>query len=134
MRGVHQPDLSGSVAILPNMANRELQKIGEDAAARYLATRGLRVVTRNWRLKLGEIDIVAMEGETLVFVEVKTKYSSVFSDPSLSVDFRKQRKLRRLAEAYIAIVRPTFVRCRFDVVSVVAGASGPTLRHIVAAF
>lgn len=116
------------------MANRDLQVIGEDAAARYLQRRGLRILARNWRLKLGEIDIIAMDADTLVFVEVKTKGSPLFADPALSVDFHKQRKLRRLAEAYIAIAKPGFVNCRFDVVSVVAGANCPTLRHIAAAF
>lgn len=116
------------------MANRELQKAGEDAAALYLARLGMRVVARNWRLKLGELDVVAMDGNTLVFVEVKTKDNSRFADPALSVGLRKQRKLRLLAEAYIAMARPSFVNCRFDVVSVVADANGPTLRHICQAF
>ena len=106
---------------------------GEDAAARFLETRGFEVLARNWRLKMGEIDIIAKEGSILVFVEVKTRRTADFVDPSVAVDFRKQRKLRRLAEAYIAIERPSFERCRFDVVSVVH--DGLTkLRHIPDAF
>lgn len=116
------------------MERSELQTVGEDAAARYLKRRGFKVLERNWRLKLGELDIVAMDGETLVFVEVKTKQDPLFADPALSVDFRKQRKLRRLAEAYIAITKPDFVNCRFDVVSVVGGVTEPLLRHIPQAF
>lgn len=115
------------------MSREDLQITGEDAAAQFLAKRGLEVVVRNWRLKMGEIDIVAKEGSILVFVEVKTRRTADFVDPSVAVDFRKQQKLRRLAEAYIAIERPEFERCRFDVVAVVHDGQS-RLRYIPDAF
>lgn len=101
------------------MQRQDLQIKGEDAAARFLEARGLKVVARNWRLKMGELDIVAWDGSTLVFVEVKTRQSASFMDPSGAVDWKKQRKLRRLAEAFIAFQKPDFESCRFDVVSVI---------------
>lgn len=116
------------------MESRVLQHLGEEAAASYLRRSGMRVLARNWRIKAGEIDIVAMDGRRLVFVEVKAREHDRFADPALAVGWDKQRRLRRLAEAYIAITSPDFEDCRFDVVSVIAAATGPKLRHIPAAF
>lgn len=82
---------------------------------------------------MGELDIVAREGATLVFVEVKTRQSSGFMDPSAAVDWKKQRKLRRLAEAYITFEKPDFETCRFDVVSVVHDGR-PLIVHMPGAF
>jgi putative endonuclease len=114
--------------------NRELQQLGETAAARHLERRGLRILARNWRIRMGELDLVARDGGTLVFVEVKTRVSGDFVDPALGVDGRKRRQLRRLAEAYLAMEHPRPGPCRFDVVSVLLGAEGPAVRHIVDAF
>jgi putative endonuclease len=116
------------------MGNRELQQAGERAAARHLERRGFRILARNWRIRLGELDLVAQDGPVLVFVEVKTRRSRAFVDPSAGVDHTKQARLRRVAEAYLALVRPGPVPCRFDVVSVVLDARRPTLEHIVDAF
>lgn len=116
------------------MGNRELQQAGEGAAARHLEGRGLRILARNWRIRMGELDLVARDGGVLVFVEVKTRVTGDFVDPALGVDHRKRRQLRRLAEAYLALERPRPGPCRFDVVSVVLGTGGPAVRHIVDAF
>lgn len=116
------------------MGNRDVQQIGEDAAARFLERAGMQIVTRNWRIKVGEIDIVARRGSTLVFVEVKARRSEDFVDPSLGVTYAKWHKLRRLAEAYIAFEKPVFTDCRFDVISVVAKMPEPKLRHFPNAF
>lgn len=114
--------------------NRALQQVGEGAAARHLERRGLRILARNWRIRMGELDLVARDGGVLVFVEVKTRLTGDFVDPALGVDHRKRRQLRRLAEAYLALERPRPCPCRFDVVSVVLGTGGPAVRHIVDAF
>lgn len=116
------------------MSTQDLQRVGEDAAARYLERRGYRILARNWRKKLGELDLVATRGATLVFVEVKARRSAEFVDPALGVDHRKQRRLRRVASAYLAMERPRFADCRFDVVSVVLDAKRPRVEHTVAAF
>ncbi len=116
------------------MDGRKLKVVGEDAAARYLERRGYRVLHRNWRIRMGELDLVAMKDRTLVFVEVKARASTRFAEPESSVGRRKQQRLRRLGEAYLIFERPDFEYCRFDVVSVVADMREPRLRHIENAF
>lgn len=116
------------------MGNQELKTYGEDAAADHLAKAGMRIVCRNWRIRFGELDIVAFEGRTLVFVEVKARSTRAFIDPSLAVDHRKQVRLRRLASAFLDMERPSYETARFDVISVVPGPRGPEVNHIVNAF
>lgn len=116
------------------MGNQSLKVFGEDAAAEHLAKAGLRIVCRNWRTRFGELDLVAFEGRTLVFVEVKARSTRAFVDPSLAVDHRKQIRLRRLASAFLAMERPSYETVRFDVVSIVPGPLGPEVAHIVNAF
>ena len=108
--------------------------MGEDAAADMLAGRGVTVLARNWRCRFGELDLVAMDGSTLVFVEVKCRAQDQLYNPGHAVDHRKRARLRRLAHAYLALERPPRFRdCRFDVVSVVA-SSPPRVEHVVDAF
>lgn len=89
---------------------------------------------RNWRLRLGELDLVARRGGLLAFVEVKARRAPAFVDPALGVDWRKQRQLRRVAEAYLALEKPVFSDCRFDVISVVIGDHGAEVTRLPAAF
>lgn len=115
------------------MGDRQVQITGEDAAERMLKKLGMQVLARNWRTKFGELDLVAMDGSTLVFVEVKCRRQDRLYDPAVAVDHRKQDRLRRLARAYLALERPEFADCRFDVVSVVA-CTPLRLRHLIDAF
>lgn len=115
-------------------ARSDVQKIGEDAAAELLAAEGWTVLHRNWSLRLGELDIVARRGGCLAFVEVKARRAPAYVDPALGVDWRKQRQLRRVAEAYLALERPVFTECRFDVMGVVVGPSGVEVTRREAAF
>lgn len=78
--------------------------------------------------------MVAMDGSTLVFLEVKARRVDRFVDPALGVDGPKQKRLRRLAQAYLAFEKPPHDSCRFDVVSVVAGEGPLKIRHIQNAF
>lgn len=112
---------------------RLVQALGEDSAETLLAERGMRILARNWRCRQGEIDLVARDGSSLVFVEVKCRTKDSPYDPALAVDRRKQLRLRRLARAYIASEGQSFDDCRFDVVSVVAGPP-VRCRHIPDAF
>jgi putative endonuclease len=80
----------------------ELGRRGEDAAAAHLAAKGLQVVARNWRCRHGEIDIVASEGGTLVFCEVKTRSGLGFGSPLSAITPVKQARLRRLVGVYLA--------------------------------
>jgi putative endonuclease len=111
-----------------------VQRAGEDAAAALLEREGWTVLHRNWRMRLGELDIVARRGDLLAFVEVKARQAPAFVDPALGVDGRKQRRLRRVAEAYLAMEQPRFRECRFDVISVVLGEGGATVNRLPAAF
>ncbi len=115
------------------MGRQQIQMLGEDSAAGLLERKGMRVVARNWRCKLGELDLVAMDGSTIVFVEVKCRSRDQLYDPALAVDARKRTRLRRVAEAFLAMQHPQYRDCRFDVVSVVAGTP-VRLRHLVDAF
>ena len=112
----------------------EIQRLGEDAAAALLRKEGWTVLHRNWSLRLGELDIVARKGACLAFVEVKTRRAPSYVDPALGVDWRKQRKLRRVAEAYLAMERPAYTECRFDVIGVVVGDEGVVVTRLESAF
>lgn len=115
------------------MGTAELKLLGEDAAEQALSRKGMRIVARNWRCRMGELDLVALDGDTLVFVEVKCRATDSLYDPALAVDYRKRMKVRKLAQVFLATVRPGFANCRFDVVSVTAGPPLQVL-HIADAF
>lgn len=115
-------------------STQPLKGLGESAAAEYLEARGFRLLSKNWRARVGELDLIALEGSTLVFVEVKTRAGDDFADPALSVDGPKQKRVRRVAQAYLAFERPRHSACRFDVVSVIADGRSVRIRHIVNAF
>jgi putative endonuclease len=109
---------------------KELGRKGEAAAAAYLQRVGMTVAEMNWRTASGEIDIVAWDGPDLVMVEVKTRRSERMGTPEEAVSASKQRRLVRLARAYIAETgaRPRVVR--FDVVALrVLGPDRALLRH-----
>lgn len=93
-------------------------KRGEEMAAAYLTRAGYRVIERNYRCLFGEIDIVAEEGDVLVFVEVKSRRSAAYGDPQLAVGRQKQEKISRIALHYLAERGHSRRNARFDVLSV----------------
>lgn len=93
---------------------------GERAAARFLQRRGYRIVTRNYICPPGEIDIVAEDGDTLVFVEVKSRASDVRADPEVNITAFKRRQIVGAARYYVQVHRAHERPCRFDVVSVIS--------------
>jgi len=99
-------------------------RAGEEAAARFLETKGYRIIARNVRFRTGEIDLIADENGVLVFVEVKTRSGSDFGTAAEAVTGRKQQQLVRLASLFLAqsgsLARP----CRFDVVAVEPAPTG----------
>ncbi len=115
-------------------------RFGEQVAAQYLTDAGLVLVERNWRCARGEIDIIAVDGQALVFIEVKTRSSVAFGDPAEAVTAAKAGRIRLLAAQWLSdrranADRPTWQELRFDVVCVVRRAAGPPLvRHLKAAF
>ena len=110
---------------------------GEIATARYLRRRGYRIVVTRRRLRYGEIDIVAVEGRTVVFVEVKTRRSSDLVRPAASVDLTRRQRMTRAASAFLKS-HGLLQHCpaRFDIVEVVwpVGSKRPTIAHHANAF
>jgi putative endonuclease len=96
-----------------------LGRKAEDAAAEYLRQQGYRLKERNYRCSLGEIDLIAEDGEALVFVEVRSRSSAEFGWPQETVNWVKQRKLRKVAAYYLHCHQELQQRpCRFDVIGV----------------
>ena len=112
----------------------DVGRAGEERAAGLLERLGLRVIERNWRCPEGELDLIAVRGDLVVFCEVKTRRSRLWGDPSEAVHPRKQARLRRLAGRWLAEHRGRDRRVRFDVVSVVDGPDGIELLHLPDAF
>lgn len=111
---------------------RALGAYGEQLAARYLLEHGLEVVERNWRCAHGEVDVVARDGDCMVFCEVKTRRSVRFGDPLEAVDWRKAARLRRLAAAWLREHDARCARVRIDVIAILRPPVGPAvLRHVV---
>ena len=97
---------------------KELGAKGEEIAVRYLKRRGYRILERNYRSRLGEIDIIAEHGAHLVFVEVKTRSDTLFGSPFESVTVHKQRQLSKVALEYLSKQGCHDRPARFDVVGV----------------
>jgi putative endonuclease len=116
------------------IARVEFGKAGEDLACRELERRGYAIVARRWRQRMGEIDIIARDGETLVFVEVKARDGRSFGAPAEAVSPCKQRRIVQLATLYVARNGGADCRCRFDVVSVDVGAGAPVVQVFQNAF
>lgn len=113
-------------------------RFGEQVAVDRLREAGLAIVARNWRCRDGELDIVARDGDCLVFVEVKTRSSRAFGDPAEAINRAKAGRIRRLAVRWIEDNRSSdrfWDAIRFDVVSVVRRPSGsPDVEHLRGAF
>ena len=97
---------------------RHLGELGEEIAARHLKALGYRIIERNYRCRMGEIDCVAVKGDTLVFLEVKARQSVRYGEPIEAVDRRKRRKMTQLARYYTLEKGVHDVPQRFDVVAV----------------
>ena len=115
-------------------SRRGTARRGEALAALFLRLKGYRVEARNWRCPLGELDIVAWDRDTLVFVEVKARSGTSAGAPEEAVDPRKRARLVRLAQAYLARRRGPTPPCRFDVIAVEGRRPLPRIRHLRSAF
>jgi putative endonuclease len=109
--------IDGALDWLPWRKRLSFGRRGENLAARHLRRRGYRILVRNFRAAGAEIDLVAMERETLVFVEVKARQGPSMGEPAEAVDARKRERIRRAAEVY-ASVRRVENPIRFDVVAI----------------
>ena len=107
--------------------NAELGRRGEQLAVDHLEARGMAVLERNWRCRLGEIDIVARDGGDLVFIEVKTRSNGDYGHPFEAITPIKLARLRRLAIAWCESSEASAARIRIDAVAVLAPAEAPAL-------
>ena len=106
---------------------------GESVAAEHLHSKGLQILTRNWRCEEGEIDLIALDGDTIVIVEVRTRASDVFGTAEESVTPRKRSRLQRTALAYLDAEDRVDATWRIDVVAIDADRSGKvkSIEHYV---
>ena len=115
-------------------ANRCLGKEGEDLALGFLLKRGYRCIARNFRTRSGEIDIIAADGPTICFIEVKTRRTASCGSGADSVTADKQRRMARAALLFLQSRRLLDTPCRFDVVSIDRTGSTPQVGLIRNAF
>ena len=101
-----------------SISSKMLGDIGEDLAVNFLTKKGYEIISRNFRCPLGEIDIVARDRGAMAFIEVKCRSSAIFGLPQEAVDFKKRRKLAKLALFFIACHNISSSGMRFDVVSI----------------
>ena len=109
---------------------------GERLAARYLRRQGFRILARQWSSRSGEIDLIAADGDCIVFVEVKTRRDDTAGNPVEAVTVKKQAKLTELSLVYLKRNGLLEHRARFDVVTVLSpeGAKQPEVKHFKNAF
>ena len=139
-----EPGTRGQISVpetcdkpLSQWTSHDVGREGESLCVAYLENRGYEVLERNWRCASGEADVVALDGDALVLVEVKTRLSRKDDDdtiPELAVDEHKQERYRGIALTYLAM-NPTVHSIRFDVVAIkIVGERCARLRHLVGAY
>ena len=116
------------------MQEKELGKKGEEVALRFLKKNGYKIIEKNYVCKMGEMDIIAREKDTLVFVEVKTRTSMAFGPPQLAVNSTKQMQLSKVALYFLKEKRLEEVKARFDVIAVLLRPRGEQIELIKDAF
>jgi len=114
--------------------NKKTGKIGEDIAIDFLKKKGYKIIERNYKCVFGEVDIVARDRGDIVFVEVKSRRSEYFGDPTDAVDFNKQKKISKIALNYLNEKRVDNHDARFDVIAIKLSPSGNTVELIENAF
>jgi putative endonuclease len=107
---------------------------GETLAAWYLKKNGYKIIEQNYRNQLGEIDIIARDRKTIVFVEVKSRRSIRYGSPKWALTPKKQRKISMVALYYLKTTRQTNVKARFDVVSIYSNRDEPQIEIVKNAF
>ncbi|MTI79885.1 MAG: YraN family protein [Firmicutes bacterium] len=99
-------------------------QMGEDAAAKKIKQMGMRIKCRNYRCLLGEIDIIAEDKDTLVFVEVRSRRTKGYGLPQETIGYKKMEKVRKVAQQYMLAKKLLDVNCRFDVAAVIVDDQG----------
>jgi putative endonuclease len=116
------------------MQEKELGKKGEEVALRFLKKKGYKIIQQNYVCEMGEMDIIAREKDTLVFVEVKTRTSMAFGPPQLAVNSTKQMQLSKVALYFLKEKRLEDIKARFDVVAILVRPKGEEIELIKDAF
>jgi putative endonuclease len=116
------------------LARQELGKLGEELAVGELTRRGYAILQRRYRTRCGEIDIIADDRGTLVFVEVKARADGEFGTAVEAVTAWKQRRLVRMAKIYLTVTRVSERPCRFDVVTIMLDQAEPVIELFQNAF
>ena len=115
---------------MPNISNKEKGNIGEDIAAKYLEKLGYKILSRNYHYsKNAEIDIIALDGKTLVFVEVKARTNLNFGHPFEAIDANKLQKLRTAIFGYLSEHEQDFSGYRCDGIAII-GLENPKIEHL----
>jgi putative endonuclease len=113
--------------------HNEIGRNGEDKAVEYLKNKGFRIIERNWFYRQKEIDIIAMDKDTLVFIEVKTRSYDIFGNPIDAINREKQKYIIEAANAYIE-KNNIENEVRFDIVTVMLKKTGTEIEYIADAF
>jgi putative endonuclease len=121
---------------------KPLGEQGEENACKFLARCGMKILGRNYRCPVGEVDIIALDktplglaGQTVVFVEVKTRCDDSYTDPESAVDAEKRRRMKKVANYYLTVREGEDLAIRFDIVSIVMRpGEKPQIKHIPDAF
>jgi len=117
------------------LSRKQLGRLGERLGARFLRRRGYRIVARNYTCPAGEIDLVALDGPSIVFVEVKSLRGDAAANPEDAVNFHKRRQITAVARTYLLQTGAQNHACRFDVIAVVLKEGcQPEIEHFIDAF
>jgi len=116
------------------LPTKQTGDLGEDAAARHLESKGLRVLERNWRFHQWELDLICRDGDTIVFVEVKTRKENSMAAPADALTRKKQARLVKAASHYLTKKDLWDCPCRFDLAGVTATATSMDVEHTENAF
>lgn len=134
-KGVKEAKDAKGAKDIASYSPHELGKRGEEAAACFLERREYEILDRNWKCIAGEADIVALQDDTLCFIEVKTRKDAQKGFPSEAVDTRKRSRYERIAACYLKDHDYADVRVRFDIIAIlVLGEDRAFLRHHLNAF
>ena len=117
------------------VTNRQFYgQTNEAAAAAYFQQQGYIILEQNFRTRSGEIDVIAKDNDTIVFIEVKSRSSTTFGTPKHAVTLQKQRKISKTALYYLKSTHQSHVRARFDVVAIFSSSDVYTIELIRNAF
>ena len=118
-----------------SMSSKELGKLGEEIAVKFLKEKGFEIKEQNYRFGKGELDIIAIDGNETVFIEVKARQNLEMGDPVYAVTPGKVKQLKRIAELYLFDKGIEEIDCRFDVITVLfLGKQKPIIEHYENAF